>query len=811
MQNDADKTAAARETPGTSPVGAAGTNARNARPSVDGTTVSYTVTVTDANDAANTQTLTLAAGETDFSFNLPEGTYTFSAEGFVEDADGTKKKILSGSYKNAAGTPPDTVSVPTATPAGTISVAVASAATGSGTGTVNLLMECSDCKQFTAEWNDKSGTPKKMNISVPAESTGWYRYIYFTMDENGNGSNASMPEVPVGQYEVTFTFYGYQGVSLPYYKMYSCTEIINVCENMTTDYWEQDAQSLHCTGDGKFELTSAAIAEFRFRDRHDFYVDQKNGTIDGNGSPFSPMNDVWSAVYYIQHRNDGKPYTVHLLSDWTNDSEYSSQNHNHYSVMDITPSSAFNLTIDGGGHKIDAARTDTYTGRVMYIGENTTLTLDNIVITGGKCATNYSGADGACGGGIYNKGTLTLKNGASVQGNTAYLQGGGIYNDGGTVTIAGGAVSKNTGSNGGGIANASGTVVLKDGTISENTLTGSSGVGGGIYVSGGTVTVEGGTIHKNTTGYNGGGIYNNINGSLTVKGGVISENESSRDGGGIYNKGTFAFSGGTLSSNKSLGVNGGGIYHFTGTAAITGGVISGCTAASCGGGIYNQATITISNCRIIGCESKTTSTSATLGGGGIFTYDNTKIEISGGEITDCIAAARGGGICIAENADAKIAGCTIRGCKTTATTSGTGGGGIYSIGTLTVTGGILSGCIAGRSGGGIYAYGGTLECSGSVVFSGCEATGSGSVGSGGGICINSGVTVTVSGSTFSLCTAGASGGGIWNNGALTVNDTSFTTCSANNKGGGICNDGGTVTPGTNITYTGCTPNDTYGF
>lgn len=804
VQNDADKTAAAQETPGTSLDEPAGTNARNARPSVDGTTVSYTVTVTDANDATKTQTLPLAAGETDFSFNLPEGTYTFSAEGFVEDADGTRKKILSGSYKNAAGTPPDTVSVPTATPAGTIAVAVASAATGSGTGTVNLLMECSDCKQFTAEWNDKSGTPKTMNISVPAESTGWYRYIYFTMDENGNGSNASKPEVPVGQYEVTFTFYGYQGASLPYYKMYSCTEIINVCENMTTDYWEQDAQSLHCTGDGKFELTSAAIAEFRFRDRHDFYVDQTNGTIDGDGSRYSPMNDVWSAVYYIQHRNDGKPYTVHLLSDWTNGSEYSSQNHNHYSVMDIDPSSAFNLTIDGGGHTINAARTDTYTGRVMYISENTTLTLDNVVITGGKCATNYSGADGACGGGIYNKGTLTLKNGASVQGNAAYLKGGGIYNDGGTVTIAGGAVSKNTGSNGGGIANASGTVVLKDGTISENTD--SSDYGGGIYNIGGTVTVEGGTIHKNTAAYKGGGIYNNVNGSLTVKGGVISENEAGNDGGGIYNSGTFAFSDGILSGDKALGLNGGGIYHYTGTAVITGGVISSCTAAYNGGGIYNQATITISNCRIIGCESKINSTNNIWGGGGIFTYNNTKIEISGGEITDCIAAARGGGICIAANADAKIAGCTITGCKTTATTSGTGGGGIYSVGTLTVTGGILSGCIAGANGGGIYVYGGTLECSGGVVFYGCEA---GTEFDGGGICNTGGVTAAVSGCTFELCTA-ARGGGIRNSGQLRISDTTFKTCSATETGGGIWNSG-TVTPGTNITYTGCTPNDTYGF
>ncbi|MDE6069183.1 MAG: hypothetical protein K2F89_09595 [Treponemataceae bacterium] len=127
------------------------------------------------------------------------------------------------------------------------------------------------------------------------------------------------------------------------------------------------------------------------------------------------------------------------------------------------------------------------------------------------------------------------------------------------------------------------------------------------------------------------------------------------------------------------------------------------------------------------------------------------------------------------------------------TTSGDGGGGIYSLGTLTVTGGTISDCIAGRSGGGIYAYGGTVKCSDGVAFSNCEATGSGSFGSGGGICINKDVKVDVSGCTFVLCKAGASGGGIWNAGELDVSNTSFTTCSANNNGGGVCNDGGKVT------------------
>ena len=201
-------------------------------------------------------------------------------------------------------------------------------------------------------------------------------------------------------------------------------------------------------------------------------------------------------------------------------------------------------------------------------------------------------------------------------------------------------------------------------------------------------------------------------------------------------------------------------FEISGTFAMDGGEISGNTADN-GGAIYVATT-------------------------GKATVSNTKIH-------DNSANNKGGGVYVGGSAKATLTNCAIESCKTTSTTSTNGGGGIYSLGTLIVTGGTISDCIAGRSGGGIYAYGGTVECSDGVAFSNCEATGSGSVGSGGGICINSGVTVDVSGCTFVSCTANASGGGIWNAGELTVRNTSFDTCSANNNGGGVCNDGGTVT------------------
>ncbi|MDE5580325.1 MAG: right-handed parallel beta-helix repeat-containing protein [Treponemataceae bacterium] len=194
-------------------------------------------------------------------------------------------------------------------------------------------------------------------------------------------------------------------------------------------------------------------------------------------------------------------------------------------------------------------------------------------------------------------------------------------------------------------------------------------------------------------------------------------------------------------------------------------------------------------------------------GGAICINANGKATVANTKIYDNSASNKGGGVYVGGSAKATLTNCVIKSCETTVTTAGNGGGGIFSLGILTVTGGTISDCIAGRSGGGIYAYGGTVKCSDGVAFSNCEATGSGSVGSGGGICINKDVTVNVLDCTFVSCTANASGGGIWNAGELTVRNTSFDTCSANNNGGGICNDGGTVTMSGTAKITGNNASD----
>src|SRR6266853_2393801 len=116
-------------------------------------------------------------------------------------------------------------------------------------------------------------------------------------------------------------------------------------------------------------------------------------------------------------------------------------------VLDIDPSGAgvsvtiANLTVRGGNAAGEAG------GGIRNRG---TLSLNNVTL-----AANASGING---GGLLNLGTLTLTN-TTVSGNAASTDGGGIYNGGGsTLTITASTLSGNTangiGRNGGGIFNA---------------------------------------------------------------------------------------------------------------------------------------------------------------------------------------------------------------------------------------------------------------------------------------------------------------------------------------------------------------------
>ena len=115
------------------------------------------------------------------------------------------------------------------------------------------------------------------------------------------------------------------------------------------------------------------------------------------------------------------------------------------------------------------------------------------------------------------------------------------------------------------------------------------------------------------------------------------------------------------------------------------------------------------------------------------------------------------------------------------------GGGIYSDGTLTLTGCTVSASDAAGDGGGIYNNG-ILTLANSEVSRNTADSGLGS-GSGAGIYNSGSGTLTLSSSTVARNDTRSAGGGIQNSGTLTATDSTISGNTARSDGGGIGNSG----------------------
>ena len=229
----------------------------------------------------------------------------------------------------------------------------------------------------------------------------------------------------------------------------------------------------------------------------------------------------------------------------------------------------YNFTIDLNGHTINRNLVaEANDASVIFVDEGGTLTITDSA--GGGVITGGFATDG---GGIYNKGTLTIR-GGTIRNNTATNSGGGIHNLG-TLTIAGGTICENKAMQAGGGINNSGTVTLTGGEIRGNAGTAN---GGGVYNTG-TMTMTGGSITNNGAAlYHGGGIFNS--GTLNLKGGIISENSAAGrlggQGGGVLNNGTLKIAGAPV-VRDNIALTGDDIFLRTGhpTMTVTGALTEG--------------------------------------------------------------------------------------------------------------------------------------------------------------------------------------------------------------------------------------------
>ncbi len=226
---------------------------------------------------------------------------------------------------------------------------------------------------------------------------------------------------------------------------------------------------------------------------------------------------------------------------------------------------AKNLTISGPGAanlKISGGNSS----GVFEISSGFTVVISGVEIRGGWDATG-------AGGGILNRGTLTLTDSAVT--NCLALFGGGLYNEG-TMTLINDTIGGNntdpantkpaTAGYGGGIYSKGGPLSLTNTIITGN----NAYVGGGINTfAGGTLAITDSTIQWNHAALNGGGINTEAGaGQMTISGSTIIFNSSDSNGGGLYLSTTSSMTNDTILGNFAT-LNGGAIYNYSGSATLT--------------------------------------------------------------------------------------------------------------------------------------------------------------------------------------------------------------------------------------------------
>ena len=513
------------------------------------------------------------------------------------------------------------------------------------------------------------------------------------------------------------------------------------------------------------------------------------------GNVAAPLATIQAAVDKIVAANDGSPYTILLMGDVRDSSSVAYVSGKNFSLVNIVPADTLNLTIksniDGTPRTIDAGRNDISTGRVMYVGAKASVTLQDVVVTGGyvkdtsgggilatstatsltlsNCEVSRNTVENGNGGGLYvahdpTAGAMELAlQSTKVNLNTIIHKDGVVTYSGAGVGIENSAVelkiSANSQIQGNTIDNSasiaqnpqaegiglwlgnSATTTVENTVISGNILTaktGSKAYGGGIYVGGGELTLGQGA---------------------NVSGHDISSASGEAQGGGIHIAGGQLILEGNVAVGDNKAVNGGGIAVIDGTLSMNGGEVSGNTATYNGGGVCVDS-------------------------GGIFIMND-------GSISDNYAGFDGGGVYVSQNATFIMKGGSIKANEVGAGAGNySGGGGVYvNGGTFTMEDGEITQNNGLKNGGGVYVGG-----SGTLSMSGGEISSNTVTGDGGGVYVSADSTFTMtSGITAPKIIgneAGGNGGGVYAGGTLNMNGGEISGNTATYNGGGIAVDGG---------------------
>lgn len=457
----------------------------------------------------------------------------------------------------------------------------------------------------------------KVNVTKDGVSDSDENNYGFKIEVSGNSATLSAENAPAGTYLAIMKFYiSTTCSSSTEVAVNSAVQQVSVYSGMTTDCWFIDGKKHGTTAaDGTFTLSALELTKYDFTElyvcgkdgggesggKRSFYVSSNFGSSvpDGNdtydGSMAKPFATVQKAVDTIAASGDTtKKYTIYV--DGTVEPLYADTDFNDgtfISIIGTTPSN-LDLTIKGlsavSKAVLNAKQKDRRYGRVLT-SKNTSLTLENLKITGGKvnnsggiyiisgnltlkkCAvTKNESSDG--GGGIQFDGEKLIVEDSEISGNNGDPGGIWVKEDWAQTKIKNSNIKNNSASSGGGGLKLAGTSTIEDCNITGNTAESSTGggVGGGLILSidNKSCKIINSVIKNNTAGENGGGIYIN-GGTLSLESGAaIRENTAETDGGGIYIRdGSLNLESGAAISNNTAKKDGGAIYASCEYSTIT--------------------------------------------------------------------------------------------------------------------------------------------------------------------------------------------------------------------------------------------------
>ena len=612
----------------------------------------------------------------------------------------------------------------------------------SGTGSVNLPLSFDSALGIVAA---------KVNVTKDGVSDSSGNNYEFEISVSGNSARLFAENVPAGTYLAIMKFYKSTTdfSSVNEVAVNFAVQQISVYSGMTSDCWFVDGKKIGTTGaDGVFTPSALELTKYDFTELYVLGSDAASGEIDGklvfyneahfgssiptitnvnggDGSMTNPFATVQKAVDKIAAAGDtSKKYTIYVDGTVTADSsdDFKSDELDKTFIY-IKSSNKLDLTIKGFSQDskavLDANQKDgSLNGNVLTVNaSNANITLENLTITGGSRS--------ATGGGIYAKGSLTLKK-CTVTKNKSNNAGGGISFSGKELVLENTSVTYNESSSNGGGIDANGKVTISDSEILNNSAAAN---GGGIYFGDGEKTISGTTVNKNSAEF-GGGIYMQ-NGTLNLESGAVigekldpdyeandiskvakeddcgnwstkqlSSSGNYAEGAGIHvAAGTVNMKDGAYICRNYTECTGGGVVIKSGgTFNMTGGTV-GWNYSNYGGGIRCDGKLNISGNSII-CYNKV-STQYVQGfcgrGAGILVNGESSAEavISGSTKIFGNLAVRG------ENASTNIDAL---------------GAGIYCSGTLTVEGGEIHDNSTESDGPAIAIENGTATLSGCKIY-----------------------------------------------------------------------------------------------